>query len=74
MCLPLKRSTALASSLREELLNIAVCLSLINKGKPLSGVRVAPLFLWVPARRKRTDEYGVETLVKSYFFSVLEFK
>lgn len=31
---PLPRSSALASGLREKLLNIAVCLHLINKGTP----------------------------------------
>lgn len=44
VCLPLKRSTALASGLWEESLNIAVCLSLVNNGKPLFGVCAAALF------------------------------
>lgn len=42
LCASRSRSCALASGLREELLNIAVCLSPINKGKPLSAAGVAP--------------------------------
>lgn len=70
VCLPLKRSTALASGLWGGIVKYS-CLSKSSKQRetPLWCLRCSP-FQWVPARRKGTDEDGAETCLILLFFGV----
>ena len=70
--LPL-RIPALASDLREGLLNTIRLPEPDEPGETLVCCRRCSLLWWVSASRDSTREYVVKTLVESYFFGVSSF-
>ena len=72
-CAPPALDPALASDLREGLLNTIRLPESDEPGETLLRCRRCSLLWWVSASRDSTREYVVKTLVEAYFFGVSSF-